>query len=58
MRSFKDSKGRTVITTGDAPRAWKGDAEIITTGNVEEIQRRRKREAEKAAEEPKDESAK
>ena len=48
MRIVKDSRGREIITTGDAPRTWKGGEEIITTANVEEIKLRRKKEKEAA----------
>lgn len=42
MMTIKDGKGREVITMNDPPKFRKGglSEEIITTGNVEEIQRR------------------
>lgn len=45
MKSYKDKKGREVITTEDPSRPKSKRPEIITTGNIEEIKKKRAKEA-------------
>ncbi len=57
MRVFKDAKGREIITMGDQPtlKETRMQEGMITTGNIEQIKARRKKEEEatKAKEEAK-----
>ncbi len=49
MRIFQSDKGNTVVTMNDEPRRTNRPVELISTHNIEEVQARRKAEADAAS---------